>query len=267
MDGMAAVGKTLGMFNFVGDHNWRHNLSGSPILLWPVGVLFVVGFLRSWLKLFKRAKTHGHLSTVHILLLSWFFIGLIPVILSNEGLPHALRAILIAPVVFIWAGEGLWWAIDKIGDFYRTKDVHDYNLRGKWMRESSFVAVLALIMLLGALTIAEYDKYFNKWAKNPNTAMAFNQNYVEIGRQLNAMPRKIKKYVLVNAGGVLVNVLDPSDPTGRTRGIPMSAQTVMFITDTWTPEKQIAKRIFYLTEEQFRNGEYDRRGVVIPLEK
>ncbi len=246
--------KTLGMFNFVGDHNWRHNLSGSPLLFWPVGVFFVIGFLRSWLKLFKQAKTHGHLATVQVFLLSWFFVGLIPVIVSNEGLPHALRAILVTPVVFIWAGEGLWWVVDKIGDFYRAKDVHDYNFRGHWMRESSFVAVLALIVLLGALTVAEYDKYFNKWAKNPNTAAHFNQNYVKIGEALNTMPANIKKYVLVNAGGVLVN------------DIPMPAQTVMFITDTYTPEKQLAKRIFYLTEEQFKKGQYDRNSVVIPLE-
>lgn len=247
--------KTLGMFNFVGDHNWRHNLSGSPILLWPVGVFFVLGFLRSWIKLFKRAKTHGHLATVQVLLLSWFFVGLIPVVLSDEGLPHALRAIVVAPVVFIWAGEGLWWVIDKIGDFYRARDIHDYSFRGRWLRESSFTAVLALIVLLSALTITEYDKYFNQWAKNPNTAMAFNQNYVEIGKRLNAMPQSVKKYVLVNAGGVLVN------------DMPMPAQTVMFITDTWTPEKQMAKRIFYLTKEQFEDGKYDRSGIVVRLER
>lgn len=246
--------KTLGIFNFVGDHNWRHNLSGQPILLWPVGVFFALGFLRSWKKLFRQARTHGHLASVQVLLLSWFFVGLIPVIMSNEGIPHALRAIIVAPVVFIWAGEGLWWLIDKIGDFYRARDVHDYNFRGRWLRESSFVAVLALVIMLAALTIAEYDKYFNKWAKSRNTAAHFNQNYVEIGNQLNAMPKNIKKYVLVNTEGVDVY------------GVAMPAQTVMFVTDTWTPEKQKAKRLFYLTEEQFKNGQYDRNGVVVPLE-
>src|SRR3989338_4458131 len=181
--------KTLGMFNFIGDHNWRHNLSGSPILLWPVGVLFVLGFLRSWIKLFKRAKTHGHLSTVHVLLLSWFFIGLLPTVISNEGLPHALRAILVAPVVFIWAGEGLWWIIDKIGDFYRAIDIHDLHIRHRWMKESSFVATIALLVFLAAITAAEYDKYFNTWAKNPITPSYFNQNYVKIGEALNMLPR------------------------------------------------------------------------------
>ncbi len=246
--------QTLGMFNFAGDYNWRHNLSSQPMLLWPVGALFILGFIRSWIKLFKTKKTHGHFSTVQTLLLSWFFVGLIPVVLSNEGLPHALRAIIIVPVVFIWAGEGLWWIIDKIGDWYRERDVHEFNLRNRWMKESSAAAVFALAFLLSSLTAAEYNKYFNQWAKNPNVALAFNQNYVDIGNQLNAMPQETKKYVLVNAWGISVN------------GIPMPAQTVMFITDTYTPEKQKAKNIYYLTEEQFKKGQYDRGSVVVPLE-
>jgi len=145
--------------------------------------------------------------------------------------------------------------MDKIGDWYHARDVHDYNFRGRWLTESSFVAVFTVIVLLASFTIAEYDKYFNKWAKDPNTAAHFNQNYVEIGQRLNAMPPNVKKYVLVNAGGVLVN------------SIPMPAQTVMFITDTYTPEKQQAKNIYYLTEEQYKSGQYDRNSVVIPLEK
>ncbi|MBI2669982.1 MAG: glycosyltransferase family 39 protein [Candidatus Yanofskybacteria bacterium] len=247
--------QTIGMFNFVGDWNWRHNLSGQPLLLWPVGILFVIGFLRSWLKLFKRAKTHGHLSSVQVLLLSWFFVGLAPTILSNEGLPHALRALIVAPVVFIWAGEGLWWIMDKLGDWYRARDIHEFHIRHFWLRESSFAALLAVIVLLASLTIAEYDKYFNKWARDSNTADAFAQNYVDIGERLNAMPTNVKKYVLVNVGGVLVD------------DIPMPAQTVMFVTDTYTPEKQRAKNLYYLTETDYENGQFDKNSVVVPLEK
>ncbi len=35
--------KTLGMFNFAGDWNWRHNYAGAPELFWPVGILFILG--------------------------------------------------------------------------------------------------------------------------------------------------------------------------------------------------------------------------------
>lgn len=246
--------QTLGMFNFAGDYNWRHNMSGQPMLIWPVGALFVLGFIRSWIKLFKTKKTHGHFSTVHVMLLSWFFVGLLPVIFSNEGMPHALRAIIVIPAIFIWAGEGLWWIIDKIGDWYRERDVHEFSFRRRWLKESSAAAAFALAFLLAAFTTVEYNKYFDQWAKNPNVAMAFNQNYVDIGNKLNSLPIKTKKYVLVNAWGVPVN------------GIPMPAQTVMFVTDTYTPEKQKAKNIYYLTEEQFKKGQYDRNSVVIPLE-
>ncbi|MEX1063770.1 MAG: glycosyltransferase family 39 protein [Candidatus Paceibacterota bacterium] len=247
------AGVTLAMFNFIGDNNWRHNFAGSPLLIWPVGVLFALGFLRGLVKFFKRK--HGHFSSVHTLLLSWFFVGLLPVVLSNEGLPHSLRAILIAPVVFIFAGEGLWWIVDKMGDWYRTRDVHEYSIRGKWLKESSFMAIFALVVILIAITFTTYDKYFDRWAKNENVAGAFNQNYVDVGKEINDMPQNIKKYVLVNAPGVLVN------------GIPMPAQTVMFITDTYTPEKQKAKNIFYLTEEQFDKGQFDINSVIIPLER
>jgi hypothetical protein len=225
------------------------------MLIWPVGILFFLGFIRSWFKLFRTRRKHGHLSATQTLLLSWFFVGLLPAIFSNEGLPHALRMIAVIPPVLIFAGEGLWWIIDKIGDWYRARDVHEFSFRHRWMKESSVTAVFTLVILLIAFTLVEYDKYFNQWAKNPNVAVAFNQNYIALGNRLNTMPVKIKKYVLVNAGGVLVN------------NIPMPAQTVMFITDTYTPEKQLAKRIFYLTEEQYKKGQYDRNGIIIPLEE
>ena len=269
--------KTLGMFSFVGDYNWRHNFSGQPLLVWPIGAFFVVGFLRSWIKLFRRAKTHGHLSTVHVMLLSWFLVGLVPTIVSNEGLPHALRAIIVAPVVFIFAGEGLWWFIDKVGDWYKARDFHEsktlfglysqhkglvghenarseYYMRRRSIKESSVIATTVLFILLGAITIAEYDKYFNKWANKNEVAYAFNQNYVEIAEKLNSMPINIKKYVLVNASGGLVNA------------VPMPAQTIMFMTDTYTREKQLAKRIFYLIPDDYIKGNYDKNGIVIPLE-
>ena len=35
---------TLGMFNFQGDRNWRHNFSGDPHLPFALGVFFVIGY-------------------------------------------------------------------------------------------------------------------------------------------------------------------------------------------------------------------------------
>ncbi|MDP3954444.1 MAG: glycosyltransferase family 39 protein [bacterium] len=249
------LGQTLAMFNFEGDRNWRHNLGGSPMLLWPVGAMFVVGFLRSIFKCLRQWKRHGHFSTVQTLLLSWFFVGLLPVILSSEGIPHALRAIIIVPVVYIFAAEGIWWLYEVMSREYRSTDVHEIKLRRLKISESNIVAGFAIIVFLGAIAIANFDKYFNKWAQSPITAAYFNKNYVDLGKHINNLPIEVKKYVLVNAGGVLVN------------GIPMPSQTVMFITDTYTPEKQKAKNIFYLTEEQFVKTRIERDALVLPLEQ
>ena len=231
------VGKTFGSFNVIGDYNWRHNISGAPLLFWPIGLFFVIGFFRSLHKLVKTRRTHGHYSSVQVMLLSWFFIGLLPVVLSNEGIPHALRAIVIIPPVMIFAGEGLWWLYDFI-----KKERRD------------FVAGFAVIIFLFALMLNSYHAYFTTWAKNPEVANAFSSSYVELGNKLNTLPNNEKKYVVVNAGGELV------------RGIPMSAQTVMYITDTWTPEKQKAKNLYYLTEEQYNAGKYDRKASIFFLE-
>ena len=240
------------MFNVAGDNNWRHNVAGSPELLWPIGILFIVGFLRSCINVFKKQARSGDSRVVDMMFLSWFFIGLIPVILSNEGMPHALRSILVIPPVMIFAGEALYWIFKKISNFYGI--YISKNSNSKWLRRKSGVALIAVLVFLGALTVAEYDKYFHQWAKNPNTAVWFNQNYVDLGNKLNAMPSSVKKYVLVNTPGGLIN------------DIPWDAQTVMFVTDTYTLEKQQAKKLYYLTIENYCQGRYEHHVPIFPLE-
>ena len=52
-----------------------------------------------------------------------------------------------------------------------------------------------------------------------------------IGQQINALPTSTPKYVVVNAGGVPV------------RGIPMPAETTMFITHSFTTADAAAANI------------------------
>lgn len=225
------AGQTLAMFNFTGDFNWRHNFSGDPLLLWPVGIFFAAGLLRSFIKLFKHWRKHGHFSAIPAVLLGWFFIGLLPVVFSNEGLPHALRAIIVAPAVFLFAGEGMWWFFNLLKNWYASyqRSVH----------EASLVSSLVLVILLASLTGAEGRKYFADWAKNPNTAAAFNQNYVKTAEEINGLPLGTTAYVVVEAPGVLVNK------------IPMPAQTVMFLTKTYNAKQQILEKVFYLLPNEF----------------
>ncbi|EKD24042.1 MAG: hypothetical protein ACD_81C00125G0001, partial [uncultured bacterium] len=74
---------------------------------------------------------------------------------------------------------------------------------------------------------------------------------VDIGHELNELPIETPKYVFVRAGGTDV------------RGLPMSTQTVMFITDSFTPEKQRAKNIFYVLSEQEKSTPPQAHVVII----
>lgn len=237
--------RTLGMFNFYGDWNQRHNIAGAPLLHWTLGVFFVIGFLKELGHWFRRK--HGHFSTLHTFLLAWFFIMLVPGFISYEA-PHALRAIGAIPVVMIFAARGIWWFFDKLSDWYKANDPHSEH--------EKHVAIAAVVVIfLSTIGFVEYWRYFRIWGPDPGTASAFNQNYADIADAINRSPTNLKKYVVVNAGGVLVN------------GIPMPAQTVMFLTDSYTPEKQKQKNIYYLSPEEFKKGSYDRNGMIFLLEK
>jgi len=235
--------KTLAMFNFSGDWNWRHNISGEPMLHWTLGIFFVMGFFKElthWLK-----RKHGHFSTLHTLIISWFFIMLIPGFISSEA-PHAIRTIGVLPIVMILAARGMWWAFDKLSDWYKAHDAHSEH-------ERHVVVVMVMLIFLGTIGFVEYWRYFKIWGPSPAAASAFNQEYVDLANKINLTPTQTRRYILVNDGGVLVN------------GIPMPAQTVMFLTDTYTANKQKEKNIYYLTPEQFKKGQYSKNSIIIPL--
>lgn len=212
--------KTLGMFHIYGDGNWRHNYAGSPQLFWPVGILFLWGLGESIVRRIWK-KHEQSLNIVMWVGFWWILIGLLPVVISNEGLPHALRAILVIPPVFMIAGVGLAYLYGHI--FAITKKR----------------APLLVFGIIGAcvLVAQAYSVYFIAWAHQPEVQDAFSARYVTIGKQLNEINSGIKKYVVVNTGGVDV------------RGIPMPAQTVMFITDTFRKEEQDQKNIHYVLSQ------------------
>lgn len=229
--------KTLGMFNFRGDFIWRHNISKSPELVWPMGIFFVIGFIRelaSWL------KKHDNWSPNNTLLFSWFFVMLLPGFLSVPA-PHALRTIGVVPVVMIFAGKGLWWTYDKFRQKY------------SWFRN-------ILVVLLVSLALVEFWRYQVVWGQNVQVKDEFRENYVYVTSYINKLPKDVPKYIIVNMVGTLVPI--PDDPDGRS--IPAPAQTVMFLTDTFSYQKQIKKKMFYLTAEEFNKiGSSQKDAIVI----
>lgn len=214
--------KTAAMFNFAGDANWRHNYSGRPELFWPVGIMFLIGVVLSIRELFKKEAVREKLGS--IILLAWLIVAALPVVVSNEGIPHALRSILMIPPIFILAGIGGINAYTYLREHSKIK----------WLPTLAF-------LLLVFVALRAYQDYFISWAQNPNVRGAFSADYVDLGEKLNALQKETPKYVVVETGGVSV------------RGLPMPTQTTMFITDTFLPEKQLLKNIHYVLPDQEAN--------------
>ncbi|OGZ34923.1 MAG: hypothetical protein A3A94_02835 [Candidatus Portnoybacteria bacterium RIFCSPLOWO2_01_FULL_43_11] len=210
---------TSQMFVFLGDFNWRHNYAGAPQLWLPVALLFLLGIFKSFKKLFSKISQFRF---ENLILLLWFFLLLLPVIVSNEGLPHSLRAILVAPAAMIFAGLGLEEIIKKIPGKKTT--------------------VLFIVVFFILIAGQSYNRYFREWAKNPNVSLAFNENLSRVADELNDAPENIPKYIIMKN----TEIFDY-------RGTPMSAQPIMFLTKTFLPQWQKEKNFFYLPQKEAVN--------------
>ncbi len=169
-----------------GDENWRHNVSGSSQLWLPVGLLFIAGLI--WC-LTGRARNGG-------LLLVWLVASALPAALSGEGVPHALRSILMIPAVCLIAATGFV-------ELYR-------------LRPSQLLAAV----LLAAIAIQGYVQYFMVWRKDARVAEAFGMKYLN---QAYAI-RDAQKQDSAASTYIVVRDLKISDPF-------YLAQPVMFLTD------------------------------------
>ena len=243
--------KTLGMFNISGDCNWRHNLPCQPELLLPVGILFLIGLGILLKDFILKIKSLPLTSTT---LLGWFGTSLLPGVLSGEGIPHALRTILALPVVMIMAALGLNYLIEKISLWHqRVLATPEYfKYKTQLIRIGKELNILLFLFLL-LIPMATFKTYFFSWARNQNTQEAFSSSFVSIGRYLRDAPRNIPKYIVVNQGGTLV------------KGIPMPAQTTMFISDTYLEEKRGQKNVYYIKPSDLPMIQNSPRAIIIPL--
>jgi 4-amino-4-deoxy-L-arabinose transferase-like glycosyltransferase len=225
----------LGMFNFYGDPNWRHNFSGKPMLFFPVGILFLIGFFLA-IKNSLKFRESLQFAICNLQLIAWFFIMLLPGILTREGLPHSLRVIGVIPPVFIFSGLGAFWI---------------YQILEKKIKNKIALFVLILVFLL-FISISEFNKYFFVWAKRPEVKSEFTKEYLEMGEYLNSLPEDYEKYVIINRSGV---------PVSWANNIPMPAQSIMFL--------EISKygklKSKYLLPEDIGKIKIEKRGVILVM--
>ncbi len=250
--------KTFGMFNIVGDFNWRHNYAGAPELFLPVGLLFLLGI---WLSIKRFAFEDKFL-------FSWLAIFLLPNILTTEGNPHALRALGAMPAVMIFSGIGLVWLYKKIQKYFDDKIPARPNDFGRSGGENpDFIGYknqllrlkkeffLFLMVFLFSVAAYNYNQYFNIWAFNPKTLSAFSHDQVEISKYLNGLPEKTKKYAIWDA-----------NDSATDNGLPVSAQTVYFLTEGKTRLRQGfggQAKINYLRSNELDKIILGKNGTVI----
>lgn len=180
----------LSMFNFAGDRNLRHNLSGFPQLSPVVGILFLVGLFWAIRRIVISLKNNqaNRLAEIGIFLFLfvWFFALLLPSALTVEGIPHALRSIGVIPVAYLFAGIGAY-------------------LVYQWAKNKSVPKGISFL-LLAAMAFSSLTLYFIVWAKNPELESAFTTRFTDVGKELNALPAETKKYVIKSEGDLPAEV-------------------------------------------------------------
>ena len=211
-----------------GDRNWRHNIADSPELWWPVGVMFLAGIFFSMWYLVRRkdgqvrdSGATGDERRAIMFLLAWLVLGALPAVLSDDGVPHGLRSILMTVPAMAFAAVGALafhqWAATK--------------LNARWMAALTTVFIVATIA--GA-----YTQYFITWAKNPNVPVWFCADSVDIGRKINALPPATQKYVVIYAyEGV------------EDYGLATPVAPVLYVTNSFVPDataQRVVKNIHYL---------------------
>jgi len=225
-----SIGKTMVMFNFYGDSNWRHNYACRPELDIFTGIFFLIGIILSIKRTFQKNNPERF---PYIFVLSWMAIMALPSILTKEGVPHALRAIGMIPPTFILAGIG-------------------FEYLWKIFKEKNKKIGLILLTISGLAIIYLNVNQYLAWSQKQEVKDSFDYKYTLIADYLNNAPQEINKYVIANTGGTLVN------------GVPMPTQSIMFITDTYRTIQQQEKNIFYLLPENI--NQITSPALIIPLE-
>lgn len=209
----------LAMLNYHGDRNWRHNIGKAPELFLPVGLLFWAGFIAAVRRLWAWWRHGEGEGLPAALLLVWFFVGMVPAAAAME-VPSALRSVLMIPPVMALAAFGGVLVVQRVGTSWGRR----------WT--AAVVAVFCIVVC-----VHSYIGYFRIWAHSPQVQPAFNAQDVPVAAAINALPRAVPKYVVIREVPGL---------GFWTRGLPVTAATVEFLTHSFTDKDRAERNIHYL---------------------
>jgi len=208
------IRKTVQMIFTRGDFDWLHNIAYRPVVFWPVAILFAAGVIIAVIAIGRRDGWFPHL-----LMLAWLILGAAPAVLSSESMPSAIRSILMIPAIFTLAAVGAYRGYEWLAPRVPRHAIH---------------AASAVLFL--ALGFECYHSYFDVWAKDPNVPITFDGASVDIVNRIKALPETAPKYVV------------PVSP-GAGIGVPPPAQTVMFLTQSYTAKQREETNIHYIIRQ------------------
>ncbi len=171
------------MFNYQGDRNGRHNLSGTPMLDPIAGCLLVLGTALSLAHIRRPAS---------FLLLIWLLFMLAPGIFSLDfESPQSYRAIGSLPAVYLLAVVpiyAIWQEWDKLNPSAQTSETKPPKRRAVFF-------VLPLLLGLAVMGYYNYHVYFDLQATSFDSWSSFSTPETIIGNTMKNFGNQVNYYI------------------------------------------------------------------------
>ncbi len=200
----SAVG-TFGGFGFTSDQNWLANLPGKSIFDPAMAALFWLGIATALARIRRPAYLFSFL---------WWFLLLVPPIITPERTPHFARMMSDAPVAYLFVAVGLWTLGEILAPLLEPGRTlwftfADSELRfvigypeflPPWQKALSRVAhavpIAAVAALFAWTAVSTYHDYFDVWAHSSEHYMAFDGYAVALTNTMMADADPQAVYVL-----------------------------------------------------------------------
>lgn len=180
------------VFGFRGDPIWRYSSSERPLLeLWEASFCWIGVGTASW---------HWRRPAYRLLILRLVLL-LLPAFLAGGFVPTTLRINGAGPAIYLITAAGVWETLtfvwSRCGEIFHARyrqlqglaDRSTMQLMFQQKESRSAVAVTAavvcLILVQGGRT---YQTNFREWAAAPELYEAYETEWVDLTRVLNAQP-------------------------------------------------------------------------------
>ena len=171
------------VFGFRGDPYWRHNFAERPMLNIYEAFFFWLGA--------GMAVWRWQRRPAYRLLLLWLGVLILPAVLSVDLVwlgPNTLRMIGAVPAIYLLTGVGMWEAVQFLRERCRALPWRANRI----FQENETRAAIAVGAVVGGLILVQgvitYRTYFQKWAAAPEIYDAYDQEWTDLARALNAQP-------------------------------------------------------------------------------